>query len=73
MFTGVESGTVRTSVDLPHFLTAWQIPDSAGEFQVQSNVNLALLIDVDDGENVNVGQTILASLDYPGDIDYFSY
>ena len=39
---------------------------------MESNVKLAPLVDVDDGENLNVGQTILAALDYPGDNDFFT-
>ena len=71
-FTGPESGSARTSLDLPHFLTVFHVRDSTGEFQVESNVKLAPLVDVDDGENLNVGQTILAALDYPGDNDFFT-
>ncbi|MFQ5933556.1 MAG: trypsin-like peptidase domain-containing protein [Dehalococcoidia bacterium] len=70
-FTGLESGAAVTEIDVPYFLSVGQWNEATGTFQVRSNRSLIPLDDADDGITVAAEQTILASMDYPGDFDYF--
>ena len=69
--SGVESGSATTQLNAPHLLIAAQFSEVAGEFRLSSNRSLAPFDDPDDGMIVAVGETVVAGVDYPGDVDYF--
>lgn len=69
--TGAESGSATTELDALYFLLTEQFTEGIGDFRVSSNRELIPFEDVDDGVVVTVSQTVLASMDYPGDVDYF--
>ena len=71
-FTGIESGSAKTTLDVPHFaLVNLSELNSEASFKLSSNRGLAAFNDPDDGKTIVVGQTIQASMDYPRDHDYF--
>lgn len=70
-FSGIESGSATIKFAVPHFAVIAQNSMEAGEFQVSSNHELIPYHDRDDGTNITVGQTLVASLDFPYDSDYF--
>ena len=69
--TGIESGSLTIGFDEPVFLTVRQLNEESAQVQLTSNVMLATYTDVDDGKVVTRGETIVASIDYPLDLDYF--
>jgi hypothetical protein len=71
-FSGAESLSADTEYDAPYFLIVRQYSDSQANVKLSSNCNLIPLNDVDDGMSVAAGQTITASIDCPGDWDYFA-
>jgi peptidyl-prolyl cis-trans isomerase A (cyclophilin A) len=70
-FTGVESGSAAIEVDGPYFLEIGQLSETPGSFQVTSNRSLAPYEDADGGATAATGKAVAASIDYPGDFDYF--
>ena len=69
--TGTEVGSLVIEYDEPHFLIAWQLSETPGDFKLTSNRRLIPLHDSDDGKHIQVGQSVLGNIDFPGDIDYF--
>jgi S1-C subfamily serine protease len=70
--SGAETGSATTEWAVPHFVVIGQSTESVGEFHLRSNRGLILHGDMDDGVSVTIGQTVLGSMDYPGDLDYFT-
>ena len=70
--TGAERGSATTQVASPYFVVVEQFSKNFGYFTVQSEWDLIPYNDPDDGETVSVGDTVAASMDYPGDYDYFA-
>jgi cyclophilin family peptidyl-prolyl cis-trans isomerase len=70
-FTGLEFGSAVTELDGPHFLVITQLTEKPEEGRVTGNRLLAPYDDADDGTTIAPGQTVVASIDYPGDIDTF--
>ena len=68
---GAEVGSLVVEYDEPHFLIAWQFSETPGDFTLTSNRRLIPIHDPDDGKQIQVGQSILGNIDFPGDIDYF--
>jgi hypothetical protein len=71
-FSGAESLSADTEYDAPYFLIVRQFDDSQASVKLSSSCNLIPLNDIDDGMSVAAGQTITASIDCPGDWDYFA-
>ena len=72
-YTGVESAEVEIMTGGIHFLQVEMA--SSGEpsrLHVTSSVGLKPLEDPDDGRSIVIGDTIPASLDFPGDRDWYS-
>ena len=72
-YTGVESAEVELTAGGIHFLQvemAWGVEPS--RFHVTSSVGLKPLDDPDDGRSIVIGDVIAASLDFPGDWDWYS-
>ena len=69
--TGVESGILTADLEAPYLLVVAQNLEESGQFHVSSSHNLAAYDDPDDGITVAVGQTFLATMDYPFDLDNF--
>ena len=69
--TGKEVGSVIIEYGEPHFLIAWQLSETPGDFTLTGNSGLTPLHDPDDGKQIQVGQSVLGNIDFPGDIDYF--
>jgi len=68
---GAESGAFTTELEAPYFLFVRHFEPDDQALQIFSNYGLAPYQDVDDGTEVAIGETVAASIDYPGDIDYF--
>ena len=68
--TGAEVGSLVTEYDGPHFLIAWQLSETPGDFTFTGNRRLIPLHDPDDGRQIQVGQSVQGNIDFPGDIDY---
>ena len=71
-FSGTESLSADTEFDAPYFLIVRQFDDSQTNVKISSSCNLIPFNDIDDGMSVGAGQTITASIDCPGDWDYFA-
>ena len=69
--TGIESGSAKVDIGVPHFLIIGQNSESPGELLVNSSRDLAPFRDPDDGKRVAVGSRLAASMDHPADLDYF--
>ena len=63
-------GLVSTIAIRPHFLIAWQLSETPGDFTFTGNRRLIPLHDPDDGRQIQVGQSVQGNIDFPGDIDY---
>ena len=71
--TGREEGTVIMGSGGPHFLVVSHWADRAGTFALSvSHPVLTPLNDPDDGRQLRPGDSVRGSLDFPGDVDYFS-
>ena len=70
-YTGVESGLFVTEYDEPYFLIASQGSESSGRFELTSNRRLVSLHDPDDGQQIQVGQSVPGNIDFPSDVDHF--
>ena len=69
---GAEFGSVTLEQDAPHLLVVRQNTEFPGDFTLTSNnVDLVPINDPEDGQHVVIGQTIVGSLDYSGDSDFF--
>jgi hypothetical protein len=68
---GTETGSTTTEWAAPYFVVLGQSAQGAGTFHISSNHRLIPYNDPDDGMRMSVGQTSTASIDYPGDTDYF--
>ena len=71
-YSGAESLSAETESDAPYFLIVRQYSDSQSNIKLSSSCALIPFNDVDDGMSVGVGQTLAASIDCPGDWDYFA-
>ena len=69
--SGTESGSVTTENAEPHFLVVWQESEEPSQITVESSHSLTPLVDPDDGNVLEIGQSIHGSIDYPGDTDHF--
>ena len=69
--TGIEAGSVKTRVDAPHFALVELAGGGSGFFEITSNGGLSPYKDSQDGRPFFIGQTVIASMDYPGDYDFF--
>ncbi len=70
-YTGAESGSFVIEYDQPHFLSVWQLSESSGDFTLTSNRRLVPLHDLDDSTQIEMGGSVQANIDSPGDRDYF--
>lgn len=68
---GVESGSVRTDLSVPYFLSVGQTSEASGNFRISSNRHLIPYLDPDDGKTIGMDETVVAAMDFPGDVDYF--
>ena len=71
-YSGQEFGSETTWLGTLHFVILGQLSETAADVQVRSNRRLVLYDDRDDGTVLSVGDSVLACLDYPGDVDYFT-
>ncbi len=70
-YSGTEIGSITVDRYGPLFLRVFQFDEARGAFVLTSSHSVAPLYDPDDGQWVEVGQTLVGSVDAPGDIDYF--
>ena len=70
-YSGTEVGSIIVDRHGPLFLRVLQLDEAGGAFVLTSSHTVAPLYDPDDGQWVEVGQTLVGSVDAPGDIDYF--
>ena len=56
----------------PQFLVVEQYLPEVSEFRIRSSHRLAPIDDPDDGSSLIIGVTITGTLDYPGDVDWYS-
>ena len=71
-YTGVEQGSVELLIDGVHFLQVEMASGDSSDFDLYSSVRLRPLADPDDGETINVGETVAGSFDHFSDWDWFS-
>ncbi len=69
--TGPEYVELELSVDGPHFVTVGMISEEPSVFELSSNVLLRSLPDPDDGETIEVWETLTGNIDQPLDSDSF--
>ena len=69
--SGLEFGSATTELQAPYFLWVWQNPNERSNLSVTIDRNMVPFHDADDGARILVGQTLLASIDHPADLDYF--
>ena len=71
--TGGEVGSVIIGSSVPHFLVVSHWSDRDGAFTLStSHPILTPLHDPDDGKQLRPGDSVRGSLDFPGDVDYFT-
>jgi len=74
--TGAETITVTVDVEAPYFvIVGTSVPselDDEAIVRLSSNHRLTPFVDPDDGGKLIPGKTLTGSLDYPGDVDYFT-
>ena len=69
--TGTESGSATTQFAPPYFLIVGQDAEEGGGFLVTSDQTLVPYDDPDDGVRLSIGQSLVAAMDHPVDVDYF--
>ena len=69
--TGFEGGRLMTQTDAPYFVHISQLAESSAHFHVRSNRQLLPYEDTDDGHRLKAEEALWASIDHPGDVDYF--
>ena len=70
-YTGLESGNVEVQVDGIHFLQVETLANVPSPFTVGSTIRMTPLNDPDDGRTISVGETVVGSLDYFSEWDWF--
>ena len=71
-FSGRESGEVELQFGGVYFLQAEMASGDSANFDLTSSVSLRPVNDPDDGRLVEVGETVVGSLDYFDDWDWYS-
>ena len=71
-YAGVEYGSVELLIGGIHFLQIEMASGDSSAFRVASNVRLKPLDDLDDGQTIQIGDSIAGSLDYLSDWDWYS-
>jgi S1-C subfamily serine protease len=69
--TGTEGGAVRLDLEMPYFVFVTQYTQGRGEFRLHSNHPLIAYADADDGRRLKPADALLASMDFPGDVDFY--
>ena len=70
--TGIEFGAVELLASGPHFLWVDMLTRDDSDFNLTSSIRLKPLRDPDDGQATVVGETVVGSIDFPSDIDWYS-
>ena len=70
-YTGLESGTVEVQTEGIHFLQVEMLANGPSAFTVGSTIKMTPLNDPDDGRTISVGDTVVGSLDYFSEWDWF--
>ena len=63
--------TAAVEYDVPHFIRVRQESEDTNEYLIDSSHPLIPFDDEDDGQHIEIGETIIGNLDYPGDLDYY--
>ncbi|MCH8801891.1 MAG: TRAP transporter substrate-binding protein DctP [Chloroflexi bacterium] len=71
-FDGLEKGSFEIEIDAPYFFKVGLATGDTGRIDVRSSSSIASFDDPDDGRKISPGETIMGSLDFPRDIDYFT-
>ena len=69
---GVAQGSAEARMDGHHFLTVETPAHSSSCFELTANVPMSPFTDPDDGQRLNLGDTIGGNVDHPGDRDWYS-
>ncbi len=69
--TGAAAGSFAVGGKGPRFLIVQRWSSDPGKFVLDSSHRLTYLDDPDDGVPVGVGESLLGSIDFPGDTDHF--
>ncbi len=69
---GKTSVSLKTEYDSPSFLIVKQRSAGITQIEISSTSDLIPFVDTDDNTKMEVGETIVASIDCPGDLDYFT-
>ena len=70
-YTGLESGTVEVQTEGIHFLQVEMLANGPSAFTVGGTIKMTPLNDPDDGRTISVGETVVGSLDYFSEWDWF--
>jgi S1-C subfamily serine protease len=71
-FTGIETATVTTGLEGPHFVLVQQLSRGAGEVEITANSDIIAYDDDDDGGQLAVGLSVTGNVDHVADVDVFS-
>ena len=69
--TDAAAGSLIIEKDEPHFVIVSQSVAGPESLTLTSSHPLSYLHDSDDGRQIQAGETVYGSIDFPGDIDYF--
>ena len=69
---GMAQASAEAQTDGYHFVTVETPAHSSSCFDLTANVPMSPFTDPDDGQRLNVGDTIGGNVDYPGDRDWYS-
>ena len=69
--TDAAAGSLIIDKDEPHFVIVSQSVAGPESLTLTSSHPLSYLHDSDDGRQIQAGETVYGSIDFPGDIDYF--
>jgi hypothetical protein len=69
--TGIENRSFVTDLDAPYFLILGLYQEPFTPIRIESNQRLSEFQDPDDNTPVQVGDTLVGNIDFPGDIDCF--
>ena len=72
-YRGGEEGSIDLPAEAPYFLRVFQKQRATGVYQLTTSHPVALLEEKDDGRGLRWGNTVLGSIDYPGDVDYYEF
>ena len=69
--TGAATGSFAVEYRGPNFLIVQRWAETPSKFTLTSSHRLIPIHDPDDGRQIQVGESVLGNMDFPGDTDYY--